>query len=135
MEMLEMRAIIAIMLLALGSVCANAADLPIEQGDGFSTRSLGFGERSGVQVVYDFEPGVNVRAYWLAPWRHRHYYPHTGEAPGIGRDEDLSAPTGHLNPAQTFRRYWSTSSSDLIEYPPMRAAPPEALPQNLPPLK
>ena len=130
-----MRAIIAIMLLALGSVCANAADLPIEQGDGFSTRSLGFGERSGVQVVYDFEPGVNVRAYWLAPWRHRHYYPHTGEAPGIGRDEDLSAPTGHLKPAQTFRRYWSTSSSDLIEYPPMRAAPPEALPQNLPPLK
>jgi len=130
-----MRAIIAIMLLALGSVCANAADLPTEQGEGYSVRSLGIGERSGVQVVYDFEPGVNVRPYWLAPWRNRHYYPHTDEAPGIGRYEDLSAPTGHLKPAQTFRRYWSTSSSDLIEYLPLRAAPPEASPQNLPPLK
>jgi hypothetical protein len=135
MEMLEMRAIIAIMLLALGSACANAADLPIEAGEGYSIRSLGYGERSGVQVVYDFEPGVNVRTYWLAPWRHRHYYPRTDEAPGIGRDEDLSAPTGYLKPAQTFRRHWSTSSSDLIEYPMMRAAPPEIPPQNLPPLK
>jgi hypothetical protein len=135
MEMLEMRAIIAIMLLALGSVCANAADLPTGQGEGYSIGSFGIGERSGVQVVYDFEPGVNVRPYWLAPWRNRHYYPHTDEAPGIGRYEDLSAPTGHLKPAQTFRRTWSTSSSDLIEYLPVRAAPPEVPPQNLPLLK
>lgn len=135
-ELLEMRAIIAIMLLALGIAGVNAADLPIEQGEGYSTRSLGTGERSGVQVVYDFEPGVNVRPYWLAPWRHRHYYPRTDEAPGIGRDEDLSAPSGRLKPAQTFRRHWSTSSSDLIEFLPVPALPPEALPpQNLPPLK
>jgi hypothetical protein len=135
MELLEMRALIAIMLLTLGIAGVNAADIPTEQGDGYSTRPLGYGARSGVLVVYDFEPGVNVRPYWLAPWRHRHYYPRTGEAPAIGRDEDLSAPSGRLKPAQTFRRHWSTSSADLIEYPLVRATPREAAPQNLPPLK
>src|SRR5476651_1185527 len=100
-EMFEMRALAAAILLALGIAGVNAADLPTEQGECYSTRSIGLGDRTGVQVVYDFEPGINVRPYWLAPWRHRHYYPATGEKPEIGRDEDLSAPSGETERPET----------------------------------
>ena len=27
-------------------------------------------------VIYDDEPGVVIRRWWLPPWRDRHYYPH-----------------------------------------------------------
>ena len=72
-------------------------------------------------VVYDFEPGVNVRPYWLSPWRHRHYYPYTGKKPRIGRVEDLSAPSYRHKAAETFRRSWSNSSAFAQELPLMPA--------------
>ncbi len=106
-----MRALVAISLLALGVTSVNAADLPTGEGVGYSTRSIGFGNRAGLRVVYDFQPGVNVRAYWLAPWRNRHYFPATGEKPEIGRDEDLTAPRGETERPETFERHWSTSSA------------------------
>jgi hypothetical protein len=134
-EMLEMRALAAVILLALGIASVNAADLPTEQGEGYSTRSIGLGDRTGVQVVYDFEPGINVRPYWLAPWRHRHYYPATGEKPEIGRDEDLSAPSGDLEPAETFRRHWSTSSVVVPRLSRVRQRLDEEPSQNPAPLK
>jgi hypothetical protein len=136
MEMLEMRALVAAILFAVGIAGVRAADLPADQGENYSTRSFGFGDRSGVLVVYDFEPGVVVRPYWLAPWRHRHYFPHTGEQPEIGRDENLSAPSGRRKPAETFRRHWSNASDFSPELPLMRARPLEAKPpQNPAPLK
>jgi hypothetical protein len=136
MEMLKMRVLIAALLVTVGIGCVHAADLPTEQGEYYSTRSLGLGNHTGMQVVYDFEPGVNMRAYWLAPWRHRHYYPRTGEKPEIGRDEDLSAPSGPLEPAETFRRHWSNSSAFMSVQPSGRVRTLEAEPpQDLAPLK
>lgn len=127
-----MRALVAVILLAFGIAGVRAADLSIDQSANFSTRSFGVGDRSGMLVVYDFEPGVNVRPYWLAPWRHRHYYPRTGEQPEIGRDENLSAPSGRQKPAETFRRHWSNSSAFSSDLPRMRARPLDAEPPQNP---
>jgi hypothetical protein len=130
-----MRALVAIILLAVGVARLDAADLPSGQSEGFSTRSIGLGARAGVEVFYDFEPGVDVRPYWLAPWRHRHYYPATGEKPEVGRDEDLSAPREDLEPAETYRRHWSTSSAVVVSRPRLPRQPDDEPRSNLPPLK
>jgi hypothetical protein len=123
MEMPEMRALVAALMLALGIAGVRASDLPTENAMNYSV-----GSRAGMRVVYDFEPGVNVRAYWLAPWRHRHYFPRTGNKPKIGRYEDLSAPRHPLKPAQTFRRQWSNADA----FPPEHIILPEG-PRDLPP--
>jgi hypothetical protein len=90
-------------------------------------------------VIYDFEPGIVVRAYWATPWRHRHYFPTTGEKPESGRNEDLSAgAAGAPEPAETFQRFWSTSSAFLPELPrdPDGQTPPVEQPLQTPrPLK
>jgi len=130
-----MRGFIAIMLLALCIADASAADLQIGQGEGYSTGFIGGGDRSGVQVVYDFEPGIVVRPYWLAPWRHRHYYPATGEKPEIGRDEDLSALTGDTERPEAFRRHWSTTSTFVPNHSNRSQRRDDDLPEYPAPLK
>lgn len=106
----------------LGAATALAADIPAE--------SAGYGDygdvRSGQIVVWDAEPGVILRQYWLPPWRNRHYFPSNGEMPEIGRDEDQSK-RGASQPAQTYRRSWSSSSRTAEPLrpidPPMNFAP------------
>lgn len=125
-----MRVAFAVALIGLGIAgvnAASAADLSIDR-PAYDTRSSAIGQRTAPLVVYDYHPGVVVRAYWLAPWRHRHYYPTTGEKPEIGRDEDLSAAGSPPEPAETFYRSWSTSAV-LPELPRMEP------PQSLGPLK
>jgi hypothetical protein len=101
-----MRVIAAILvLLSVGFTAARAADVSFD-----GTRSYAIGERAGPIVIYDYQPGVVVRAYWQSPWRNRHYFPRTGKRPKVGRAENLSAPRVHYVPAQTFRRSWSTLS-------------------------
>jgi hypothetical protein len=134
LEMLGMRVLFAVALIALGSAgisTASAADLSSVRSDSYSTHASAAGHRTAPLVVYDYQPGVVVRAYWLAPWRHRHYFPTTGVKPEIGRDEDLSANTGGASePAETFQRTWSTSSAFLPEAPRAGAQPldPEPAP-------
>jgi hypothetical protein len=130
-----MRALAAILFFAQGIAGVNAADLPGDQGESYSTHTIGYGDRAGVQVVYDFMPGIEVRPYWLAPWRHRHYYPTTGEKPEIGRDEDLSAPSGETERPETFKRHWSTSSALVPRLPRSRERFDDAPPPNPAPLK
>ena len=65
-----------------GIASACAADLPRAPDD----RNVGLhysaqGHRASPIVIYDYQPGVYVRAYWRAPWRHKHYFPATGEQP------------------------------------------------------
>lgn len=119
-----------------GCTAVRAADLPTESSSKYTTHQSAVGYRTGQIVVYDFQPGVVVRAYWSAPWRKRHYFPTTDGKPEIGRDEDLSATGGTPEPAETFQRSWSTSSAFLPEAPRGRIAPPEFdRPQYPPPLK
>lgn len=91
-----------------------AADLGV-QYDG------GYGVPGGQIVIWDAEPGVVTRAYWLSPWRNRRYFPSSGEAPEIGRDEDLTK-RDVPEPAPTYRRYWSTSSAFAPEDPRLRGS-------------
>ena len=121
-----------------GTASACAADLPRAPAD----RNVGLhysaqGRRAGPIVIYDYQPGVYVRAYWLAPWRHRHYFPATGEQPISGRDEDLSARGEAGDPAETYSRTWTTSSAIVVEEPRgrYRAFDGRPTPQTEPPLK
>jgi hypothetical protein len=118
-----MRVLIAAIVIVLGIAgisAAQAADLPFDGGSQTS-RPYAIGQRSGPIVVYDYQPGVVVRAYWQSPWRNRHYYPRTGEKPEVGRDEDLSAPYERYVPATTFYRSWSTMSLDTPVPPAIKA--------------
>ncbi|AXK79512.1 hypothetical protein DW352_02645 [Pseudolabrys taiwanensis] len=99
----------------LAAAAASAADL--------SVGAEGYGGYGGVTagqiVVWDAQPGIVTRAYWLPPWRNRHYFPSNGEMPEVGRDEDLSKRSVP-NRAQSFGRSWSATSAN----PGMPLTPP-----------
>lgn len=134
-----MRVPIAVVLIALGAAsvtAARAADLPA--GRYYSAGAVGIGERSAPVVVYGYQPGVVVRAYWSAPWHNHHYYPATGEKPEIGRDEDFSAPSDPSEPPATFKRSWSNAAAFVSVRPRVTARGRDRQPQaepRLPPLK
>jgi hypothetical protein len=132
--MLAMRILLAAIVVSVGATAACAADLPVDSSTSYSTYSSAIGQRTGQLVIYDYQPGVVVRAYWQAPWRNRRYFPRTGERPEIGRDEDLSAPSERSRPAETFTRYWSTISLLPPEQP--HVSKPRTEPSRIPdPLK
>jgi hypothetical protein len=123
--MWRMRALGAIagLVFALGGLTgAGAADLPPERGAAGYNHAVGYtyyvavGRRAAPLVIYDDQPGVAMRAYWRAPWQDRHYYPATGRRPRIGRLEHVSVRRG-WRPAESYRRFWSTSSAILPELP------------------
>lgn len=136
-----MRVLNAFVLTALciaGASAASAADLPVGRSAYYSAGGFAEGQRILPLVVYSYEPGVVVRAYWAAPWHNHHYFPWTGQKPEIGRDEDLSAPSDPSEPPATFKRTWSNASA----YQPAlarRRAPAKAssaqFDPSLPPLK
>ena len=117
-----MRVLLAVAVIALGSTGARAADFGW-QGDYHE-----FGYRSAPLVIYDFQPGVTMRPYWLQPWGHRHYFPATGKRPRIGRHENLFAPSRRSKPAQTFQRSWSNAWAFAHELPRARALPLDTQP-------
>jgi hypothetical protein len=129
-EMLAMRILLAAIVVSVGVTTACAADLPVDSSSKYSTYAPAIGERIGQIVIYDYQPGVVVRAYWQSPWRSRHYFPRTGEKPEVGRDEDLSAPSKRSRPAETFTRSWSTISLWPPERPRIRA--PRTEPSQIP---
>ena len=123
-----MRALVAIAIAAVGIAgvtAARAADLADGQpGRNYYTHHSALGRRVAPLVIYDYEPGVVVRAYWLAPWRHRHYYPF-----GAGKQGHNLTPADNApEPAQTFERYWSTSHSFQRGLPPADDRPTDAEP-------
>jgi len=126
LEMQRMRALVAIAIIAFGLACdlagitaARAADVAIDHSGNYPGRYSEYAQRAGQVVIYDDQPGVFVRAYWSAPWRHQHYYPYTGKRPRIGRVENLSVRRV-VKPAESYHRFWSTSSAFLSEQPRSR---------------
>jgi len=109
---------------------AQAADVLLKQPQHVVLPRGHAGKRIAPIVVYDYQPGIAVRAYWHAPWRNRHYFPSTGALPEIGRVEDLTAPRERHQPAESFKREWSTSRVFIEDEPDADAeAPPgEAFP-------
>jgi hypothetical protein len=109
-----MRVLLALSLIVFGLAGVGTADARAAR---HHVRHYAIAYRIAPLVIDAYEPGVRVRAYWLAPWRHRHYYPTTGSKPEIGRDEDLSAAGSAPEPAESFQRSWSTSSAVTQEQP------------------
>jgi hypothetical protein len=112
----------------------NAAELPFAHPGIYSAGDFESGRHGAMLWTYDNQPGVVVRAYWSAPWRHHHYFPATDTPPDIGRDEDLSASGEPPKPAKTFRRSWSNVSAFEHErrvHMPMRDEHP--MPRKGPP--
>jgi hypothetical protein len=105
---------------------AMAADLPPEPASAGGLYYSALGVRTGPIIIYDYRPGVVVRAYWLPPWRHRHYFPHGEREPRIGRLEDVSAVGRPPEPAESFYRSWSTASDFVREELPEPERIPEA---------
>jgi hypothetical protein len=56
-----------------------------------------------------------MRAYWLPPWRNRHYFPFHGN---LGKRRAMAPPAGRPKPAETYWRYWSNDGAFLNELPP-----------------
>ena len=113
--MRRMRALVAIAIIACGlagATAARAADVAIGRSGNYSGRHFEYAQRAEQLVIYDYQPGVVVRAYWSEPWRGRHYFPTTGKRPRIGRLENLSARSVS-KPAESYFRFWSTSSAFL----------------------
>ena len=126
-----MRILLATAVIALGIAgigAARAADLAVEPAGRYAAGGFEGGERAGMLVVYDNQPGVYVRPYWRTPWHDHHYFPFTGKRPRIGRVENLNAPVAHLRPAQTFRRQWSNAAalhSAMEREQPVYLLPPD----------
>lgn len=117
-----MRVLFAVAAIVLGIADASAADLDMARG--YSA----IGYRSAPLVIYDDQSGVFVRAYWLEPWGHRHYFPATGKRPRIGRYENLSAVSRPSKPAQTFGRSWSNAWAFEHELPRASVRSPDDQP-------
>jgi hypothetical protein len=99
---------IAVLFAALigGTAAVRAADLSprvLERGPNYDIEP---GRPAGQILIYDYEPGVVLRAWWLPPWRHRHYFPFGAARPAALR------PARRLPPqrAERFERSWSTCS-------------------------
>lgn len=112
----------------LGSMsAAHAADLG---GTGPNEhRRIGvYGVPSEPMIIYDTEPGTYVRAYFLPPWRGRHYFPASGEAPRYGRDENLNADYEMPEKAESYYRSWSNADAyvrRVRQLPPPKSFDPE----------
>jgi len=130
-----MRALMIIAVLVAGFSAggpARAADPPADRADVFTHR-VPHGHRVGPIVIYDFQPGIVVRAYWASPWRHRHYFPFRAKQDADNAPHDAGPP----QPAESFERSWSTCNMCDRELPALRArdeAPEESspMPQSKP---
>ncbi|MDI3468103.1 MAG: hypothetical protein OJF62_000166 [Pseudolabrys sp.] len=77
--------------------------------------------RAAPLVVFDFQPGITQREYWLTPWDGRHYFPSGGKLPVLGRKEVLRPKPASTN--LDYHRSWSTFPIDTIQQPPVVFAP------------
>jgi hypothetical protein len=103
-----MRAIMLIAILTIaGTAAADAADVHLRKSGGHRAvvHYHPVGKHAPPLTVYDYEPGTVTRAYWLPPWRHRHYFPF-----GLAKwERKLTRVGGRARPARPYHRYWSTS--------------------------
>ena len=112
---------VAVLLSAVGSLAANAADISGGRAvSGYGTYAP-YGARIEPLIVYDYQPGVIVRSYWWAPWQNRHYFPSTGRRPKVGRLERI--PAHRPAKAEDYYRFWSISSVFAPELPPPPVRP------------
>lgn len=123
-----MRTACTSLLIAVAALtCAPARAADLEAGSGAGGPAV---VSAGPFVVYDFEPGIVARAYWVEPWAGRHYYPSGGKLPVVGRREVVTpAP---VSERRSFRREWSSFPVDTIQQPPLILNQPQYFPSGEP---
>lgn len=100
--------------LVAGAAAASAADLPIESSGYDDCCHVEYGPAP--LVIFDDEPGVSMRRWWLPPWRNRHYYPHgrlalkTGQRRHAARVRPRRAPS--------YARYWTNPPVHVVDSSP-----------------
>ncbi|MBV8792497.1 MAG: hypothetical protein JO237_10655 [Pseudolabrys sp.] len=99
--------------IASAASAASAADFGAQIAGGH----YAFAYRAEPVTIYDYEPGIYMRAYWTPSWGDRRYFPMTGKRPRVGRDENLRQ-VGHYKPAESFYREWSTTRFFRETLPP-----------------
>jgi hypothetical protein len=97
---------------ALFTAPARAADLGGAIGETWAGAV-----HAGPFVVYDFEPGVEVRAHWGEPWAGRHYFPSGGKMPVVGRREHI--PATPVSNKRDYHHEWQAFPVDTIQQPPL----------------
>jgi hypothetical protein len=113
-----MRALVAMAILVFGVAGVGAADLragPEAQGHASYGAYSVIAEPAAPLIIYDFEPGVTMRAYWLPPWRNRHYFP---SHVNYGKRHATPHPAGRPKPAETYLRRWSNDGAYINNLPP-----------------
>ncbi len=83
-----------------GAAAARAADLPLRRSGGDACCYSG---HVMPLVIWDNQPGVVMRAWWLPPWRNRHYFP-AGRKIAVSHASDDSGPPAQ---AESYERSWS----------------------------
>ena len=102
--------------LVAGVASARAADLELRSSGDGGCCYVGYGGVAPV-VIIDDQPGVVTRAWWLPPWRNRHYYPRGGAKLKTGRRHHAERSV-RPRPAQSYARYWTNPPVYLLDLPP-----------------
>ncbi len=103
--------------LVAGVASARAADLSLRSSGDVGCCYIGYGGVAPV-VIIDDQPGVVTRAWWLPPWRNRHYYPR-GDAKlktGSGNHAERYV---RPRPAKSFARYWTNPPVYVLDSQPL----------------
>lgn len=125
--------------LVAGTVAARAADLEAETS-GYDRCCVEYDP--GRVVIFDDEPGVTIRRWWLPPWRNRHYYPHGrwAKKKAESRADDGPRPVARRRSrsARSYARYWTNPPADVRDTAPLLGAdtplPRENPYRNMPPV-
>lgn len=124
--------------LVAGTMAASAADLEVETS-GYDRCCTEYGPDR--VVIYDDQPGVTMRRWWLPPWRNRHYYPHgrwarknasraANDGKSVARQQPRRAPS--------YARHWTNPPADVDDAAQLLSAdtplPRENPYRNMPPV-
>ena len=117
-----------------GTATAWAADLPLKSSGNGICCYVGYGPVAPV-VIYDDQPGVVMRAWWLPPWRNRHYFPHGGRK--LKTSDRHHVERSRPRPARTYTRYWTNPPVYVLDLSPLLTrdvdSPRRRLRRNPPP--
>lgn len=115
-----MRASVAIAALFVGLVAglasARAADLEVAPHGYGACCDPPYGTAEPV-VIWDDQPGVAMRRWWLPPWQNRHFYPHGRASLKVGRRRHPARWRPHAGPR--YVRYWTNPPVYVLDTQPL----------------
>jgi hypothetical protein len=115
--------------LAAGVAGVRAADLRVQTHDYERCCYVGYGPAAPL-VIYDDEPGVAIRRWWLPPWRNRHFFPHGGGKLKVSDRRESGQPQRRRVPR--YARYWTNPPVYVFDSSPLLMRDVDPLPRPRP---